>query len=128
MSVSSTPRWRGRLLGAAALLVLAAGLPLAGAAAGIAFNRSGPFEACVDAAFDTWVKAQAELMVNEDARAQSLDDAAVAAWTVAALEDCRTRTKAGDAASEDIFSRHMSRWRQHIFDLASSIRRRGQSD
>jgi hypothetical protein len=127
MFVSSAARWRGRLLGAAAVLALAAGLPLAGAGA-ITFSRSGPFEACLEAAFDTWVKAQAELMVNEDARAQSLDDAAVAAWTIAALEDCRTRTKAGDAASEDIFTRHLSRWRQHIFDLASSIRRRGQSD
>ena len=127
ISVPFPARWRGRLLGAAVLLALATGLPLAGASA-VTFTRTGPFEACLDAAFDTWVKAQAELMVNEDARAQSLDDAAVAAWTIAALEDCRARTKAGDAGSEDIFSRHMSRWRQHIFDLASSIRRQGQSD
>ena len=123
MSAHPTRSW----LGAAALLALAAGLPLAGASA-VTFSRNGPFQSCLVAGFDAWVRAQAELMVNEDPRAQSLDDAGVAAWTISALEDCRKKAGPADAASEDTFTRHMSRWRDHIFDLAASIRRRGQSD
>jgi hypothetical protein len=118
---------RSSLLAAAALLALAAGSSSVAEAA-IAFKSSGPFEACLDKGYDAWAQAQAELMVNEDPRAQSLDDATVAAWTVATLADCSKRAGTGDATSEGIFNRHMSRWRDLVFDLASSIRRRGQSD
>ena len=94
----------------------------------INFPQSGAFEGCLNAEFGKWVQAQAELQVNEDPAAQTLNDAGVAAWTRTTLEDCRKRAGSGDSASEDIFARYMSRWRDHVFDLASSIRRRGQSD
>jgi hypothetical protein len=60
----------GAVLGAAASVAC-------GASADIGFARKGPFEACLDGAYDVWLKAQAELLVNEDRRAKSLDDAAV---------------------------------------------------
>jgi hypothetical protein len=100
----------------------------AAADAQINFPRNGALEACLDAAFGKWVQAQAELQVNEDPAAQALDDAGVGAWMKTTLEDCRKRAGGGDAASEEIFARYLSRWREHVFDLASSIRRRGQSD
>ena len=95
--------------------------------ADIGFTRKGPFEACLDGAYGTWVKIQAEHLVNEDRRAQHLDDASVAAWTVATLNDCRKRG-AAEAGSVERFGRYMARWREHVFDLAASIRRSGQSD
>jgi hypothetical protein len=95
--------------------------------ADIGFARKGPFEACLDGAYDAWLKAQAEFLVNEDRRAKSLDDAAAAAWTAAALDACRKKG-AVEAGSVDRFGRYMARWRDHVFDHADSIRRRGQSD
>jgi hypothetical protein len=65
--------------------------------------------------------------VNGDPRTQRLDDAAVAAWTAAMLADCRKKG-AAEADSIDRFGHHMARWREHVFDLATSIRLRGQSD
>jgi hypothetical protein len=118
-------RTRGMLVGA--LLGAAAASLACGASADIGFARKGPFEACLDAAHDAWLKAQAELLVNEDRRAKSLDDAAAAAWTAAALDACRKK-EAVEAGSVDRFTRYMARWREHVFDLAASIRRSGQSD
>jgi len=110
----------GALLGAAASLAC-------GASADIGFARKGPFEACLDGAYDAWIKTQAELLVNEDRRAKSLNDAVAAAWTAATLDACR-RKGAVEAGSVDRFARYMARWRDHVFDHADSIRRRGQSD
>jgi hypothetical protein len=111
---------------AAVLIVLAA--HSGPARAQVNFLRNGAFETCLDAAFGKWVKAQAELQVNEDPAAQQLDDAGVAAWTHSALDQCRERAGGGDARSEDIFTRFMARWRQHVFDLAANIRSQGRSD
>jgi hypothetical protein len=58
-------------------------------------------------------------LVNEDRRAKSLDDAAVAAWTAATLEDCRKKG-AAEADSINHFGRYMARWREHVFDHATS--------
>jgi hypothetical protein len=110
----------GGLLGAATIVA-------SGACADIGFVRSGPFEVCLDSAYDAWLKAQAELQVKEDRRAKSLDDAAAAAWTAATLDACRKKG-AAQAGSEGHFARHMARWREHVFDLAASIRKIGQSD
>jgi hypothetical protein len=97
------------------------------ASADIGFARKGPFEACLDGAYDVWLKAQAELQVKEDRRAKSLDDAAAAAWTAATLDACRKKGTA-QTGSEGHFARYMARWREHVFDLAASIRKIGQSD
>ena len=75
-----------------------------------------------------WVQAQAELQVNEDPASKKINDADVGAWSSAVLDGCRKQVGAGNKASEEIFARYMSRWRDHVFDLASSIRQRGQSD
>src|SRR5262245_22772404 len=128
MIMTSCSRFRrGRVPAAIALLMLAAG-HFQLAQAQINFSRREAFEDCLDAAFGRWAQAQAELQVNEDPAARKLDDAAVAAFTRATLDDCRRRAGPGNVTTEDIFFRHMSRWRQHVFDLADSIRRGGQSD
>jgi hypothetical protein len=31
-------------------------------------------------------------------------------------------------ASEDRFTKHMAQWRQHIYDVAADIRKRGDTD
>jgi hypothetical protein len=48
----------GAVLGAAASVAC-------GASADIGFARKGPFEICLDGAYDAWLKAQAELLVND---------------------------------------------------------------
>jgi hypothetical protein len=95
--------------------------------ADVGFVRNGPFEVCLNGAYAAWLRHQAELLVNEDRRARGLDDASVAVWTAATLDDCR---KKGEAmpGSVDRFGRHMTRWRDHVFADAEGIRRRGQSD
>jgi hypothetical protein len=97
-------------------------------AAEIRFPSSGALESCLETSVGKWVQAQAELQVNEDPAANKTDDVSVAAWTNTALDRCRKQVGAGNKASEEVFTRYMSRWRDHVFDLASSIRRRGQSD
>jgi len=97
-------------------------------AAEIRFPSSGALESCLETSVGKWVQIQAELQVNEDPAASKIDDANVVAWANAALDSCRKQVGAGNKASEEIFTRYMSRWRDHVFDLASSIRRRGQSD
>jgi hypothetical protein len=116
---------RGRAFLLAATLALFAGRS---EAAEITFPGSGALESCLETAVGKWVQVQAELQVTEDPASRKIDDAAVAAWTRATLDTCRKQVATSNKASEDIFTRYMSRWREHVFDLASSIRRRGQSD
>ena len=124
MSGRLAHRARGLLAG----VLVAAAIGVAdGACADIGFARNGPFEICLNGAYAAWLQGQAELLVNEDRRAQSLNDASVAAWTVAALDDCR-RKAAAEADTVERFGRYMVRWREHVFDAATSIRLRGQSD
>jgi hypothetical protein len=124
---------RGYLLGSGrrrlgvAVGVLAL-LPASLASAQVGFPEKGAFEACLEQAVAAWVRTQAELVVNEDPRAQALDDTTVAGWSVSAITDCRTKAGSGEAASEGRFTSYMSRWREHVFNLASSIRQRAISD
>jgi hypothetical protein len=67
-------------------------------------------------------------VVNEDPATGQIDDAAVAAWTVDTIAQCRARAGQANAGSEDRFANHMVRWRNHIYDLAGSIRQKGISD
>ena len=97
-------------------------------AAPITWAKKGAFEACVEHSLNEWLGAQAELVVNEDPAAGALDDAGVARWTVDTLASCQARAGPADADSEDRFTKHMARWRHHIYDLASSIRQKGLSD
>jgi hypothetical protein len=112
-------------------LPLVAGLVLlssASQAAEIRFPSSGALESCLETSVVKWVQTQAELQVNEDPAANKIDDTQVATWTNGVLDACRKRVGTSNKAVEEIFTRYMSRWRDHVFDLASSIRRRGQSD
>jgi hypothetical protein len=84
---------RSRSLLAGILLAIAS--LVSGAYANIGFVRNGPFELCLIGAYADWVQKQAELLVNEDPRAKSLDDAAVVAWTGATLENCRKKGAGG---------------------------------
>jgi hypothetical protein len=116
---------RGRSFLLAATLALLTG---PSQAAEITFPGSGALESCLETAVSKWVQVQAELQVNEDPASRKIGDADVAAWTRATLDTCRKQVGISNKASEEIFTRYMSRWREHVFDLASSIRRRGQSD
>jgi hypothetical protein len=98
-------------------------------AASITWERQGgAFEACLENGLEKWLQAQAALVVDEDPAAARIDDAAVARWTIDLLAECRARTGSANPKSEDRFMGHMARWRNHIYDLASSIRQRGASD
>jgi hypothetical protein len=110
----------GSVLGIATIVATAAG-------ADVGFVRNGPFEVCLNGAFADWLRHQAELRVNADKRGESLNDATVAAWTAATVDDCRKKGGAS-AGTVDHFGRYMARWRDHVFEHAESIRRRGQSD
>ena len=110
----------GGMLGIATIGVTAAG-------ADVGFIRNGPFEVCLNGAYAAWLQHQAELLVNEDKRVRSMNDASAAAWTASTTDDCRKKGEAS-AISVDQFSRYMARWRDHVFDHADNIRRRGQSD
>jgi hypothetical protein len=97
-------------------------------AAPITWDKKGAFEACLESRLDTWLATQAQLQVNEDPDADKLDDGVVATWTVETIDRCRSAGQAAGAASADRFAKHMAQWRQHIYDLASDIRKKGQSD
>jgi hypothetical protein len=74
------------------------------------------------------VQARAELVLNEDAQAGSIDDASVAQWTNETMDACRAQAGGGDAESEARFAKHLARWRTHIYDLVQSIRQRAGPD
>ena len=124
MIVRLTRRARGVMAGG---VLGAATIMAAAASADIAFIRNGPFEVCLNGAYTAWLRHQAELVVTEDSRARSLNDAAVAVWTAATLNDCGKKGEA-NPGSVDSFRRYVARWGDHVFDHAESIRRRGQSD
>ena len=108
-------------------LLVGAVWPTSGEAAISWANRSA-FEACLESRLNAWLQAQAELVVNEDPASRRLDDATVATWTIETLSACRSQVGSAREESEDRFMRHMARWRQHIYDVASGIRQKGASD
>jgi hypothetical protein len=97
-------------------------------AAEIHFPSSGALESCLQTSVGKWMQTQAELQVNEDPAANKITDANVSAWANGVLDGCRKQVGASNKPVEEIFTRHMLRWRDHVFDLASTIRRRGHSD
>lgn len=91
--------------------------------AGIAWERTGAFQNCLDARVQTWVKAKAELVVNEDPAAGDVSDLDVAMWAIEALKVCEVQAGNGDPASEHRFMKYMANWRQYIDSAAEDIRR-----
>jgi hypothetical protein len=126
MAAKLRPRGRG-WAPIGVLLAWAAGVAGASAAP-ITWDRKGAFEACLESNLDGWLTTQAQLQVNEDPGAAKLDDAVVAAWTVETMDRCRSAGQAADSASAERFTKHMAQWRQHIYDLATDIRKKGMSD
>jgi hypothetical protein len=124
----SRTRPRAAALALIAGVVAIAALATPAAAAPIAWAKRGAFEACLEKAVDKWLREQAELQVNESPDAARLDDPAVASWTLAAIAQCRGSGEAADTGSVDHFGRYMAQWRQHIYDLAADIRKKGQPD
>jgi hypothetical protein len=98
------------------------------AQSGIAWEKRGPLQSCLDGRFKGWLDAKVELVVNEDPAASEMSDTAVATWAADALRDCATKSGGSDAASEQQFMRYMAHWRDHIFKAADEIRRRGSPD
>jgi hypothetical protein len=118
---------RALSLAVVALLSTAAGASIA-KAAGIAWERVGVFERCLDDSMDAWVNAKASLIINEDPAASDLDDIDVALWAVTALQGCEQQAGHGNQTSERRFSRHMAHWREHIHKVAEAVRARTGAD
>jgi hypothetical protein len=97
-------------------------------AAGIAWEKRGTFQTCLDAQAKSWLDAKVELVVNEDPAVSEMNDTAVATWAADAIRGCATKAGSADAASEQQFMRYMAHWRDHIFTAADEIRRRGRPD
>jgi hypothetical protein len=127
MHISCTCRRRWPRACAIVLLAAAMASP-SGQAASISWAKNGAFEACLESTMETWLASQAELIVLNDAVARGLDDAIVQGWTLHVLQQCRDRAGVSEPASAEKFQKHMAQWRQHIYDLAEGIRRRGQPD
>jgi hypothetical protein len=106
----------------------AAGSDSPALAAGIAWEKQGAFQTCLDAQAKSWLDAKVELVVNEDPAVSAMDDASVAGWAADALKGCATKAGRTDAAAEQQFMRYMAHWRDHIFKAADEIRRRGRPD
>ena len=122
------PTLRCGRLGALALMWAAAAYASSAGAATITWAKKGEFETCLESTLDTWLTARAAIEVNDAPTAAKLDDAAVAAWTLQTMAQCRSRGGKGEAASEERFTKYMAHWRQHIYDLAADIRKRGETD
>ena len=102
---------------------------MSGSATGAQISeRAGAFQACLDARFHKWVNARAELVLNDDPKAGDIDDAVVAKWTADALDGCRAQAGGADRAAEDRFAKHMSHWREHIYELVRSVQDRSRPD
>jgi hypothetical protein len=119
---------RGRLPRIIAFILLAAVATPSGQASSISWGKNGAFEACLESTMETWLASQAELVVVDDAVARALNDAVVHGWTLHVLAQCRARAGDSGQASAEKFQKHMAQWRQHIYDLAEGIRRKGQPD
>lgn len=124
-----TSPWRNYRSALPGTMLLAALLlaPPAGAAT-VTWAAKGPFEACLESNLETWLGTQAVREVNEETSIKPLDDAEVAKWAASVLVMCAEQRSTANPASEDLFVKYMARWREHIYDRAVEIRRRGISD
>ena len=114
------------------VVVVAVAATMAGAslvqAASISWDRTGAFESCLEARMDAWINARAALIVNEDPTASDVDDLDVALWAVTALQGCEQQAGHGNQTSEGRFARHMAHWREHIHNVARSVRNMAGAD
>lgn len=110
---------------AACMFVLAAAYP---ARAASIWLSATPFQACLEGQFDKWLQARAELVLNDDPQAGAIDDRAVAAWAAGTIQSCSAQAGGSDGETEARFTKHMARWREHIYDLVQRIRLRAGPD
>ena len=127
MMRSKSGHGRRTLLMSTIVLAATAGAQAASAAA-ISWEKRGAFEACLDNRSNDWVNAKAELVINEDPAAGDLDDMDVALWVVTAVQGCEQQAGAGSPTSENVFSRYMAHWRDHIHSIAQAVRQRVRAD
>jgi hypothetical protein len=97
-------------------------------AKGIDWNAPGAFAACLDAEAKAWIEARAELVLNDDAAAGQVDDAAVAAWALRTLSACEAKARRRDREAEQLFVRYMAHWHEHIDAAVAAARRRSPPD
>jgi hypothetical protein len=121
-----SPHWRYTCFATVALL--AAVIAASHAHAASIWETAGPFQLCLEGRLEKWVNARAELVVNQDPKAGSIGDADVAQWSVETIDACRVQAGGGDQESEARFTKHMARWRDHIYDLVRSIQKRAGPD
>ena len=114
--------------GAAFICAGLLGIIAASASASSVAERANPFQVCLDSRYDKWVDGRAELVVNEDAKAGNVDDAAVAGWVMETLNSCRAQAGGGDQAMEQGFTKRVAQWRQHIYDRVQRIRELARPD
>src|SRR5262245_45061811 len=60
-------------------------------------SDAGPFQACLQAQAKQWFDAKVELIANADPAAGTIDDTAVAGWTVEAINTCPVKAGGGAA-------------------------------
>ena len=83
---------KGKLCAIAVLLAAAA---QGAAAAGIAWAKKGEFETCLESSLDKWLATGPSSRSTRTRHAAKLDDAAVAAWTIETIAQCRAWRRDG---------------------------------
>src|SRR5262245_23158350 len=91
-------------------------------------SDAGPFQACLQAQAKQWFDAKVELIANADPAAGTIDDTAVAGWTVEAINTCAVKAGGGDPAAEQLFARYMAHWREHLDAAVADLKRRARPD
>jgi hypothetical protein len=118
MRRSSLGRLRSLAFACAALLTTTAGPAPAAQVA----QTATAFQVCLDSRFEKWLKARVDLVLNDDPVAADIDDAAVAKWTVEAVNGCRAQAGGGEAQNEERFAKRLARWREHIYNEVQRMR------
>jgi len=108
------------------LLTLAA--PVPEGAAQIAWDRTSPFQGCLAADLDEWLRVQVQILTSEDPASWRADDRTVAKWTVDALASCKAKAGGSDEAAEKRFMKYMAHWRENVQDAVDHLRQGDKRD
>jgi hypothetical protein len=115
------------VLAGACLWVALAGAGAAHAA-GIAWEKRGAVESCLDGQAQKWIEAKVGQIVNDDPAVSNINDATVAEWAALALSQCATTFGDVNPASERQFTQYIAHWREHLYKAADDVRKRVQPD
>src|SRR5436190_4120333 len=89
------PRGGGILWACAILFGLGAHAPPA-TAAEITWDRSSPFQGCLEAGLAKWLEVQVDNLTNENPASKRIDDGAVFLWARDAVASCKAKFGDGD--------------------------------